>query len=147
MPINTLPGIIGTATWSPALTDSASQAFVLAFARAFGHLPDAVAASSYDAMHAIAAALVGAGSISENLASLLPFSAVQGELNSANLLPGEISSNTLVTRLNEYGTAYVVAYYRGGEQVAINERPLVQATPTQASTPTPAPTSTPSGYT
>ena len=72
---------------------------------------------------------------------------MQGELNSANLLPGEISSNTVVTRLNEYGTAYVVAYYHGGEQVAINERPLVQATPTQASTPTPAPTSTPSGYT
>lgn len=147
VPSNALPGIIGAATWSPALPNDASEAFVLAFARAFGHLPDAVAASSYDATQAVAAALIGGGSISENLASLLPFPAVQGELNSADLLRGEISSNTVVTRLNEYGAANVVAYYRGGQQVAINQRPRVQATPTQAPTPTPAPTSTPSGYT
>ncbi|MYE26950.1 MAG: ABC transporter substrate-binding protein, partial [Chloroflexi bacterium] len=146
-PINTLPGIIGSSTWSPALPDTASETFVLAFARAFGHLPDAVAASSYDATRAVAAALIGAGSISENLASLLPFSGVQGELNSANLLRGEISSNTLVTRLNEYGAENVVAYYRGGEQVALIERPLVQSTPRPAPTARPAPTSTPSGYT
>ncbi|MDE2637028.1 MAG: ABC transporter substrate-binding protein [Chloroflexota bacterium] len=146
-PINTLPGIIGSSTWSPALPDSASETFVLEFARAFGHLPDAVAASSYDATRAVAAALIGAGSISENLASLLPFSGVQGELNSANLLRGEISSNTLVTRLNEYGAENVVAYYRGGEQLALIERPLVQSTPRPAPTARPAPTSTPSGYT
>ncbi len=143
VPINALPGIIATATWSPSLPNDASEAFVLEFARAFGHLPDAVAAASYDATQAVAAALVGAGSISQNLASLRPFPGVQGELNSANMLPGELSSNTVVTRLNQYGTAYVVAYYRDGEQVAINERPLVRATPTQ----TPAPTPTPSGYT
>ncbi|MCY3798943.1 MAG: ABC transporter substrate-binding protein [Chloroflexi bacterium] len=146
-PIKTLPGIIGSSTWSPALPDSASETFVLAFARAFGQLPDAVAASSYDATRAVAAALIGAGSISENLASLLPFSGVQGELNSANLLRGEISSNTLVTRLNEYGAENVVAYYRGGEQIALIERPLVQSTPRPTPTATPAPTSTPSGYT
>ena len=147
VPINALPGIISTATWSPALPNDASEAFVLEFARAFGHLPDAVAAASYDATQAVAAALVGAGSISQNLASLLPFPAVQGELNSANMLPGELSGNTVVTRLNQFGAANAVAYYRGGEQIAINERPLVQATPTQTPTPTPAPTSTPSGYT
>lgn len=145
VPINALPGIIATATWSPSLPNDASEAFVLEFARAFGHLPDAVAAASYDATQAVAAALIGAGSISQNLASLRPIPGVQGELNSANMLPGELSSNIVVTRLNQYGAAYVVAYYRGGEQVAINERPLVQATPTQ--TPAPAPTSTPSGYT
>lgn len=141
VPSHALPGIIGTATWSPALSNDASEAFVMAFARAFGHLPDAVAASSYDATRAIAAALIGVGSISENLESLPPFPGLQGELNSANLLPGEISNNTVVTRLNEYGAANVVAYYHGGEQVAIIERPLVQATAT------PAPTATPSGYT
>lgn len=145
VPINALAGIIGAATWSPSLPNDASEGFVLEFARAFGHLPDAVAASSYDATQAVAAALVGAGSISQNLASLRPFPGVQGDLNSANMLPGELSSNTVVTRLNQYGAENVVAYYRGGEQVAINERPLVQATPTQ--TPAPAPTSTPSGYT
>ena len=147
LPSDALRGIIGTATWSPALSNDASESFVLAFARAFGHLPDAVAASSYDATQAIAAALVGAGGISENLASLPPFPAVQGELNTANLPPGEISSNAVVTRLNEFGAAYVVAFYRGGEQVAIDERPLFRATPTPPSTPTPAPTPTPSGYT
>lgn len=147
VPSDALPGIIGTATWSPSLSIDASESFVLEYLRAFGHLPDAVAASSYDATQAVAAALVGAGSVSQNLVSLPPYPGVQGLLNTANLLPGEISSNTVVTRLNQYGTENVVAYYRGGEQAAINKRPLLRATPTQPSTPTPAPTPTPSGYT
>ena len=147
VPSEALPGIIGTATWSPSLPDSASEEFVLAFARAFGHLPNAVAASGYDATQAVAAALVGDSSISENLMSLPPFAGVQGELNTPNLLPGEISSNAVVTRLNENGVKNVVAYYRGGEQVAIQERPLVKETPTQPFAPTPAPTPTPSGFT
>lgn len=147
VPADSLSGVIGTATWSPALSDAASEAFVLEFARAFGHLPDAIAAASYDATQAIAAALVGVGSISQNLASLGPFSGVQGELKSASLVPSELSSNAVVTRLNEYGTANVVAFYRAGRRLSASERPVHQATPTQAPTATLAPTPTPSGYT
>ena len=147
VPTDALSGIIGSATWSPALPSAASQAFVLEFARAFGHLPDAIAAASYDATRALAAALPGASSVSENLASLPPFPGAQGELNSAGLVRGELSSNAVVTRLNEFGVPNVIAYYRGGAPVALRQLTYVETTPTPASTATPAPTPTPSGYT
>lgn len=142
-----LDGILSAATWSPALQDGRSEAFVLDYSRAFGHLPDALAAASYDATLAIADAIIGSSSPSENLASMRGIKGVQGELNPALLLRGELSSNALVTALNEYGSPKVVARYRRGQRVSIGEPLAIRETPIPPATATPAPTPTPAGYT
>ena len=142
-----LAGILSASTWSPALQDGRSEAFVLAYSRAFGQLPDAIAAASYDATLLIADAIIGAGSPSENLASTRGFQGVQGELNPALLLPGELSSNAVVTKVNAYGAQNVVARYRRGMRVPIGEPLAIQQTPIPPATATPAPTPTPAGYT
>ena len=147
VPGDNLAGIIAAETWSPALQDALSEAFVLEFARAFGQLPDAIAAASYDATRAVASAIIGSGSPSENLAALRRFQGVQGELNPAELIRGELSSNALVTRLNEHGAPNVLARYRGGRQVSEGASLLVRESPTPAPTATLAPTPTPSGHT
>ena len=86
---------------------------------AFGRLPDALAAASYDAVQMIAAAIAKGGAIDSNLSATTSFRGVQGVLTPAGLLPGEISSNAVVTRLNEYGTASVVARYPGEIDLAV----------------------------
>ncbi len=147
VPADDLVGIIGADTWSPSLREALSEAFVLDFARAFGQLPDAIAAASYDATQAVASAIIGSGSASENLAALQRFQGVQGELNPVELIRGELSSNAVVTRLNESGTPNVVARYRGGRQVSEGLPLVARVSPTPVSTATPAPTQTPAGYT
>ncbi len=147
VPADDLSGIIAADTWSPSLRDAASEAFVLAYARAFGQLPDALSAASFDATRAIAATITGSGSPSENLAALSRFQAVQGQLNPAELVRGELSSNAVVTRLNERGTANVVARYRGGRMISEGAPLVAWESPTPAPIPTVAPTSTPSGHT
>ena len=147
IPADALSGIVATATWSPFQQDAASESFVLAFARAYGHLPDAIAAASYDATKAVASAVVGTGSVSENLAALSGFQAVQGELNTADLLPGELSSNVVITQLDESGMPNIMARFRGGAQLSADDQLAVTESPTPLSSPTPAPTPTPSGYT
>ena len=147
VPANDLLGIIAADTWSPSLRDAASEAFVLDYARAFGQLPDALAAASFDATRAVAASITGFGSLGENLAVLSHFQGVQGELNPADLVRGELSSNAVVTRLNERGTANVVARYRGGRRISEGAPLVAWESPTPAPIPTLAPTSTPSGHT
>ena len=146
LPPDLLPGIISYSTWSSSLEDSASQNFTLAYARAFGRLPDAVAAASYDALRLIAAATARGGSFSSALAATSAFRGVQGELNPAGLLPGEISNNAVVTRLNEYGTANVVARYPDFIEISLPPSEP-DAEPTAApTTAAPVPSATPTGY-
>ena len=140
VPSDALAGIISTATWSYAQDDAISEQFILAFSRAFGHLPDALGAAGYDAVQLVASAVVGSGTIAENLASIQDIDGVQGKLSPAGLPLGETSSNVVVTRLNEYGSASIVARYRWGQEVA---QKYISATSVPA---TPAPTPTPSGY-
>ena len=140
LPSDAFADIISTATWSYAQNDAVSEQFILSFARAFGCLPDALSAAGYDAVQLVASAVVGSGTIAENLASIQDFDGVQGELNPAELSRGETSSNVVVTRLNEYGSANIVARYRWGQEASEQE---ISATSVP---PTPAPTSTPSGY-
>lgn len=147
VPADDLSGIIAADSWSPSLRDAASEAFVLAYARAFGQLPDALAAASFDATRAIAAAITGSGSPSENLAALRHFQGVQGRLNPAELIRGELSSNAVVTRLNARGIPNVVARYRGGRIISEGAPLVAWESPTPAPIPTAAPTSTPAGHT
>ncbi len=149
-PVKDLAGVIAAATWSPALPDAASQAFVLDYVRAFAEVPDETAAAGYDATLAIAEALLGPGSPSDNLATLSRLQGAQGELNPAELRRGELSGNALVLALNEYGAPDVVARYRGGRRVSLGEplisRQALPPSPPPPATPTPAPTPTPAGY-
>ena len=110
-----------------------------------------MAASGYDATLAIAEAILGPGSPSDNLANLRRVQGAQGELTPAELRRGELSGNALVAQLNEYGAPIVVARYRGGKRVSLGQ-PLVAPqslppAPTPPPTPTPAPSPTPAGYT
>lgn len=147
VPAGDLSGIIAADTWSPSLRDAASEAFLLDYARAFGQLPDALAAASYDAVRAVAAAIADFGSPSENLAALSRFPGVQGQLNPANLVRGELSSNAVVTRLNERGTPNVVARYRDGRPISEGAPLVAWESPTPAPILTLAPTATPAGHT
>ena len=146
VPADDLSGIIAAGAWSPSLRDAASEAFVLDYAREFGQLPDALAAASYDAVRAVAASIIGVGRPSDNLAALNRFPGVQGLLNPAELIRGELSSNAVVTQLNERGAPNVVARYRGGRPIREGASLVARESPTPAPTPTLAPTSTPSGH-
>lgn len=143
LPPDLLPGIISYSTWSASLEDSASQHFTLAYARAFGRLPDALAAASYDALRLIAAATAQGGSVFAALAATSSFAGVQGELNPAGLLPGETSNNAVVTRLNEYGAANVIARYPHTIDPATEPDKVPTVAPTAAAL---APSATPTGY-
>ena len=147
VPADYLSGILAADTWSPSLRDAVSETFVLEYSRAFGQLPDALAAASFDATQAIAAAITGLGSPSENLAALDSFQGVQGQLQPADLVRGELSSNAVVTRLNESGAPNVVARYNGGRPINEGAPLAAWESPTPAPSPTLAPTSTPSGHT
>ncbi len=146
VPAGSLPGIISASTWSFSLDDQVSREFTLAFSRALGQLPDALSAASYDAVHMVAEATSKAGTIYDELAAMRSFSGVQGELSPADLLPGETSNNVVVTRLNEYGTANVVARYPGLKQDTELAVPVIHESPVPVPTATAHPTATPTGY-
>ena len=146
VPAELLPDIISISTWSYTLDDPASREFTGAYARAFGRLPDALGAASYDAIRLLAAAVAQGDTVYSALTSTIAIIGVQGELNPAGLSPGETSSNVIVTRLNGYGTANVVARYP--DRVNIDAPQYVaELEPTIASaTPAPLPSPTATGY-
>ena len=146
LPAALLPGIISASTWSYSLDDAASRDFTLSYAHAFGRLPDALSAAGYDAVQLIAAAASGTGPIADELAAIETFPGVQGELKPATLLTGEISKNVVITRLNEYGTANVIARYPGQELDTAPSLPTVRDSPAPLPSTTPLPTATPTGY-
>ena len=146
VPTDDLSGIIGTTTWSPSQLDSASGDFALFYLRAFGRAPDAIAASSYDALRLIASVAGGSSPIAESLAAIQSFDGVQGELSPAELSLGEISSNVVVTRLNAYGAPIAVAHYHAGQRLSNREIQRTPDPPTPVPSATPAPTATPSGF-
>ena len=75
-------GVLGLQSWSPALTDVASQAFVAAYTHRFGTAPDDHAAAMYDAVHLLAAGLASVGpdhdALTHYLATLSGYNGVTG---------------------------------------------------------------------
>ncbi len=135
-------GLIGLAAWSPWLEDPASDAFALAYARAFNRLPGAIAAQSYDAVNLVAEAMAR----NSDIAALDAVPGVQGELSPARFSFGEIGDQALITRANADGTEDVVARYAGGAPIDIRQSQPI-ASPTPAASPTPPATPLPSGFT
>jgi len=146
VPAANLPGILGSVSWLPSLSDPANSGFILEYARTFGTLPDALSAASYDAVQLIARASAASSNLLDGLRALQPVAGLQGQL-----LPSapsaELSPNVLITRLNRYGTAEVVArYHQQRAQPFLQAGLAPTATAIPAPTATPLPTATPSGF-
>ena len=135
-----MPGIISATTWSAALDDPASSAFTLAYARAFGRLPDALSAAGYDSLRMIARAAAAPGPLERALAAMQSHQGIQGPLGGASLPAGELSANALVTRLNKYG------YPALASKPSSPSAELELARPTPRPTATPLPSATPTGF-
>ena len=148
VPSATLPGIISASSWSYTLDDARSQAFTLAYARAFGKLPDALSAAGYDSVKLLALAAAGQAPMVDELARLGGYAGVQGLLQTG-AAANEISDNAVVTRLNKYGAPEVVWRQPGAARqaaLATQTQPQVRAIATPWPTATPLPTATPTGY-
>ncbi len=137
-PSDSRTGILVASPWSFTSSAGASQRFVLEYASAYGSLPDAVSAASYDAVGLLAAAYRRPGRLADNIAALQRYDGVQGPLSPADLPRGETSANVMIAEFNEYGTANAVASYRGGALSAAIRPSLATATPTAQPSPTPA---------
>ncbi len=134
-----LTGVLSTSTWSYADPSDKAEEFVTAYIRAFGSLPNEIAAATYDAVNMIAQAIGRPGALLDNLRTIRDFEGVQGILNPAGLARGETSSNVIVTKLGRFGAPQLTARFQG------NQRLPVAAATSARPTATPAPTATPEG--
>ncbi len=146
VPAASLPGIISLSTWSYTQDDAASRDFTLSYSKAFGRLPDALSAAGYDAVQLIAAAASGSNTLVDELANIETFPGLQGVLKPATLRSGEVSNNVVITRLNKYGAANMVARYPGQQLDTAPLVPTARDTPAPLATSAPLPTETPTGY-
>ena len=118
VPMAELSGVVATMTWSFTSADQMSAVFLNAFIRAYGEIPGAVEAASYDSVQLIADALRAPGSLRDNLANAPETGGVQGTLNALGHPAGELSSNVAIVRLGELGAPEVLARYVGGMRLA-----------------------------
>lgn len=137
IPLSLRIGILSTTTWPFTALDARSDAFLGAYVRAFGEVPNAIAAASYDSVNLLAVAIGQPGELLANLRQLDNIPGVQGILRPAELGAGETSNTVAVVQINGYGVPQVVARYAGGVRLP-DEGPIV-------SSPTPVPTATPDG--
>lgn len=142
-----LGGVIGVSTWSYTNGDDASNAFTLAYLRAFGEAPTALSASAYDGISLLQEAIKKPGNLQDNLLTIRNFRGIQGNLSPALLVPGETSMNVVVYQLGEFGAPAAVARYEGIQRLALPNAPspilVISNSPTPRPTSTPAPTLTP----
>lgn len=134
-----LEGIVGVSTWSYTFGDDNSQNFVFSYIRAFGELPDDLAAAAFDGIYMLREAIGKPGNLQSNLLVINNYESVQGLLKPASLSPGETSENVSVFELGEFGAPLAVARFAGTERIELEEPDFVGPTPT------PLPTSTPEG--
>lgn len=137
-----LEGVIGASTWSYTYGDEASQEFTFAYIRAFGQVPGALDAATYDGIYLLKEAIGLAGNLQSNLLSIRDFEGVQGVLSPANLAGGEFSNHVVVTELGEFGAPVAVARFAGTERIELEGVSFTEATPTPT---VPTPTATPDG--
>jgi branched-chain amino acid transport system substrate-binding protein len=137
VPTAQLSGILSTTTWSYANNDPISQAFVNFYIRAFGEVPNEIAAASYDGIYLLADAIGKPGDLLTNIYATVNFQGVQGFLNPATLTRGETSNNVSVTELGIFGAPFPVVRFAGNQRVIDSGSTIVQATATPAATNTP----------
>jgi ABC-type branched-subunit amino acid transport system substrate-binding protein len=137
IPLSIRTGILSATTWPFTAIDARSDAFLGAYVRAFGEIPDAVAAASYDAVNLLSVAIGEPGELLSNLRQIDNLPGVQGLLRPAALSAGEISNTVGIVQINGFGVPQVVARYAGGVRLP-DEGPTLNS-------PTPVPSATPDG--
>lgn len=151
IPLDELSGVVAVTTWPFTATDLASTTFLNAYVRAYGELPGAIQAASYDSVNLIAKALAMPGNLRDNLAGMTPTQGVQGTLKAGDVAPGELSNNTAIVRVGELGAPEVLARYQGNQRLpsdsGLSPIPIVTVTPFPTATLLPAATATQQGVT
>ncbi len=136
VPFNQLRDIISTTSWPFTASDEVSKNFRDNFIGAYGQIPNAVAASGYDAITMLAAAINRPGELQTNLAQLDNIRGVQGVLHPAQLARGETGNNAAVVQLGEFGAPQVKARFEDSQRVSLDQ-PIAPS-----ATLAPAPTAT-----
>lgn len=134
-PFDQLAGVLGVMTWPFSATDNASVNFLTDYVRAYGNVPDELAAAGYDAVRLIATGISLPGALAENIRGYENIAGVQGVFQPANLGRGDTLTDVAVVELGPFGAPHVLARYRGGQQLP--EAPEVVATAIPQVTPTP----------
>jgi len=135
VPSENLSGMIGASTWAYASTDNNSTRFLADYVRAFGSIPDALAAAGYDGIYLIARAIEQPGDLLGNLSRITDFSGVQGKLNPAQLNRGETSANSAVMEWQALGSPSLVARYVSGQRLPDDAIIIEPQQPTSTATP------------
>lgn len=132
-----LEGVVGVSTWSYTFGDNTSQDFVFSYIRAFGELPDDLAAAAYDGVYLLHKAIGQPGNLQSNLLTISSFEGVQGILNPAGLSAGETSDNVSIFELGEFSAPFAVARFSGIQRITLQDPDFVGATATPLATSTP----------
>lgn len=127
-----LEGVIGVSTWAYSYTDEASEEFLLRYVRAYGDVPNAIAAASYDGIYLLQAAISQAGALQDNLLRIQNFERVQGVLDANAFGKGEFSNNVVVSELGEFGAPRALARFAGVQRVPLFDAASATPTPTTA---------------
>jgi len=117
VPFDQLNGIVAVTTWPFTADDLASTTFLNSYIHAYGELPDAITAASYDSVKLIASALGQAGNLRDNLANAPEIPGVQGVLKAKDISANELSNNVAIVRLGELGAPLVLARYQGNQRL------------------------------
>jgi branched-chain amino acid transport system substrate-binding protein len=130
-----LNGLLSVTTWAYTAADPASDQFLGSYVRAYGEIPNHIAAAAYDSITLLASAIGLPGELLGNLRRLDNIQGVQGVLRPQALSPGETSSNVTVVRLSEWGVPQIAARYAAG--VRLPDEPTGQPLPSVLPTATP----------
>jgi len=137
IPAEALVGLVGATTWSYASADKNSTRFVTDYVRAFGAVPDALAAAGHDGIYMMARAIEQPGDLLGNLSRISNFSGVQGLLSPAQLSRGEISTSAAVVEVGPFGAPSQVVRYANGQRLPDDDDEVVAQPQQPIATPTP----------
>ncbi len=136
VPFEQLSGIVGVMTWPFSAADSASVDFLTEYVRAYGVVPDELAAAGYDAVKLISTGITLPGELAQNIGGFENIVGVQGLFQPANLGRGDTTTDVAVVQLGAFGAPEVLARYRSGQRLPPEPEVAPTATPLPV-TPTP----------
>lgn len=155
LPAELRAGIYGVTAWTYAYASPRNQQFIQNYLAAFGEIPSALAAASYDAANMLLGVIQKSGAnpaaILAGILALGPFETLQGAFN-PGLGNGELTQTSTVIETNASGAPKIIARFSGANRLPDEplllptETPFVaQPPPTLALPPTIPPTPTPQG--
>ncbi|MEL7235111.1 MAG: ABC transporter substrate-binding protein, partial [Chloroflexota bacterium] len=130
-------GIVSSTTWTVGAGDAASTNFIASYVRTYSQIPDSVASAGADAMTLLAEAIGLPGELRVNLTTLQGLPGIQGALAPAGRTTGELSDNTFVVQLNEFGSPVVQERFTGTTRVPVLNAQSVEDALLPTATPLP----------